>query len=67
MLALAGGTAEGFAARGYDGAMVTQIETGILRYCGVAEPRLATFYGALEGDEATAGILAEAARMGAAF
>lgn len=67
MVAVAGGTAESFAKRGYDTAMATQIETGILRYCGVQEPRLAMLYGTLDGEEATAAVVAEASRLGAAF
>lgn len=67
MLAVAGGTAGQFAKRGYDTAMAVQIETGILRYCGVEEPRLAMLYGTLEGGEACAAVLDEARRLGADF
>lgn len=64
-LAVVGGTREATSAGGYDRAMQVQIEDGILRYCGVAEPRLALLYDALEG--AGAGVLDQAARIGAEF
>lgn len=64
---VAGNDEASFAKRGYDDAMRTQIETGILRYCGVAEPRHELLYGALEGEAATREILAAAARLGREF
>jgi NAD(P)H dehydrogenase (quinone) len=67
MLGVAGGTAAQFAKRGYDFAMVTQIETGVLRYCGVEDARLALLYGTLEDEEAIAAVLDEARKIGAEF
>jgi NAD(P)H dehydrogenase (quinone) len=64
---LAGGDADVYARRGYDAAMRTQIEVGILRYCGVAEPRHELLYGALDGPGATGEIVAAAARLGREF
>lgn len=46
------GTAESFAKYGSGGTMVTQIETGILRQCGMEEPRLAMPCGTPEGAAA---------------
>lgn len=66
MLAVAGGDAASFAKRGYDQAMVVQLETGILRYCGVAEPALHVLYDSFE-DEGRAKMLARAAELGAGF
>jgi NAD(P)H dehydrogenase (quinone) len=67
MLAVAGGTDAQFAKRGYDTAMATQIETGVLRYCGVEDARLAMLYGTLEGEDAIAAVLDQARRLGAEF
>lgn len=66
MLAVAGGSAASFAKRGYDQAIEVQLETGILRYCGVAEPALHLLYDSFE-PEGQARILARAAEIGAAF
>jgi NAD(P)H dehydrogenase (quinone) len=66
MLALAGGSAASFAKRGYDAAMLTQLETGILRYCGVTDPRLHMLYDSFEAEGRTA-LLAEASRIGRSF
>ncbi len=64
MLAVAGGSATSFAKRGYDAAMLTQIETGILRYCGVQDPALHMLYDSFEPEGRTA-LLAKAAEIGA--
>lgn len=66
MLAVAGGGQAGFVKRGYDQAMVVQLETGILRYCGVSDPQLHLLYDSFEAD-GRAQILARAAALGAAF
>lgn len=63
MLAVAGGTQASFAKRGYDQAMVVQLETGILRYCGLAEPRLHMLYDSFE-EEGRRALLAAAAALG---
>ncbi len=66
-LAVAGGNKASFAKRGYDAAIATQIETGILRYCKIASPRQEVLYGSLDGAEATAAIVAQARSLGEAF
>ena len=65
MLGLAGTSAEAYAKRGYDAAMRTQLETGVLEYCGVPERRLEILYGTLEGGAAAA--LERAAALGREF
>lgn len=67
MLGVAGVTEEAYHARGTDAAMRTSLEGAILGYCGVAEPRLALLYGALEGPEPVATILKRAGELGAEF
>lgn len=66
MLAVAGGKQASFAKRGYDGAMVVQLETGILRYCGVTDARLHMLYDSFEEDGRRA-LLARAAEIGAKY
>jgi putative NADPH-quinone reductase len=67
MLAIAGNGAESYAKRGYDQAMRTQLDTGILDYCGIAEPRLELLYGAIEGAPFPEEILAKAQQLGSEF
>jgi NAD(P)H dehydrogenase (quinone) len=67
MLAVAGGTEAQFSKRGYDSAMATQIETGVLRYCGVEEARLTMLYGTLEGPAECAAVVAAARALGSEF
>ena len=66
MLAVAGGSATSFAKRGYDQAMLVQLETGILRYCGVADTALHMLYGSFDAAGRDA-LLAKAADLGAGF
>lgn len=67
MIGVAGTTAEGFAKRGYDTAIETQLNVGILDYCGVAERRLELLYGSIEGAPYPAEILKRAHALGAEF
>lgn len=67
MLAIAGTSAEAFAKRGYDTAISTQLETGILGYCGVPDTRLELLYGATEGAPHPETILARARQLGSEF
>ena len=66
-IGVAGADAGVYAKRGYDRAMRTQIETGILRYCGVTEPRHELLFDSLDGQVAADRILAEAAALARAF
>jgi putative NADPH-quinone reductase len=67
MIGIGGSGAEDYAKRGYDVAMRTAIEVGILGYCGVAEPRLQVFYGSIDGAEPPAEIVNGVRKLGAEF
>ena len=67
MVAIAGVSAEDYGERGYDVAMRTQLDIGVLGYCGVADRRLELLYGALEGEARAKEILARAALIGREF
>ena len=67
MIGVAGNSAEGFAERGYDRAIATQLEIGVLDYCGVAERRLELLHGSIEGEDQVAQILRDAERLAAEF
>ena len=67
MIGVAGNSAECFAARGYDRAIATQLEVGVLDYCGVAERRLELLHGSIEGDQPVAQILRDAERLADEF
>jgi len=67
MIGVCGNSQEGFAKRGYDKAIETQLKVGVLEYCGVAEPRLELLYGSIEGEEHVKQILDDAARLGREF
>ncbi|WP_045835491.1 NAD(P)H oxidoreductase [Hyphomicrobium sp. 99] len=67
MLAVAGTSAEAYAKRGYDEAMRTQLETGILQYCGIRETRLELLFGSIEGAPGPKTILETARRLGSEF
>lgn len=67
MIGIAGATEAAFAKRGYDRAMETQLNVGILEYCGVEDRRLAVLYGSTEGPPNPARILEEAKALGREF
>jgi len=67
MIGVAGTNAAAYAKRGYDSAMNTQLDTGLLGYCGVPEHRLELLYGSVEGGEHPQQILTEAQALGEAF
>ena len=67
MIGVAGGTKAGYTKRGYDTAMQTQLDVGILDYCGVQERRLELLYGSIEGAPLPEQILAQARTLGAEF
>lgn len=67
MIAVAGSLQPAYAKRGYDVAMKTQLETGILGYCGVEETRLEVLYGAIEGDGYPLQILEQARELASEF
>ncbi len=67
MIGIAGSGLPTYQKRGYDGAMKTQLETGILGYCGVADHRLEILYGSIEGAPHPAEIIAQAQKLGGSF
>jgi NAD(P)H dehydrogenase (quinone) len=67
MIGIAGNSVDGFAERGYDRAIQTQLNTGILEYCGVPERRLELLCGSLEGQNLVDQILIDAERIAAEF
>jgi NAD(P)H dehydrogenase (quinone) len=67
MIGVAGGLPDSFAKRGYDTAIQTQLDVGILDYCGIAERRLQLLHGSIEGDDYPTQILTQARALGAAF
>lgn len=67
MIGVAGGLPDSFAKRGYDTAIQTQLDVGILDYCGIAERRLQLLHGSIEGDDYPTQILTQARALGAEF
>ena len=67
MMAIAGADAASFAKRGYDGAMATQLGTGILDYCRIAETRFELLHATLEGPEGVAALLETATKIADEF
>jgi putative NADPH-quinone reductase len=67
MIGIAGGLEASFAKRGYDTAIQTQLDIGILDYCGVPERRLQLLHGSIEGDDYSTQILTQARALGSAF
>jgi NAD(P)H dehydrogenase (quinone) len=67
MIGIAGNSAGGYAERGYGDAMQTQLNVGILEYCGVAERRVELLYGSIEGQDYVDRILLDAERIAAEF
>ena len=67
LLGVAGAARASYAERDYDGAMRTQLETGILEYCGIPERRFELLYGTIEGPTDPALLLARAGELGAEF
>jgi NAD(P)H dehydrogenase (quinone) len=66
ILAIAGGDQAGFVKRGHDQAMLTQIETGILHYCGIQTPKLHLLDDSFEEDGRQR-MLDHAAALGSRF
>ena len=67
MIGVAGTAADGYAKRGYDTAMSTQLDVGLLDYCGVRERRLELLYGSIEGQSYVDQILVDAERLASEF
>ncbi|HET6389239.1 NAD(P)H oxidoreductase [Hyphomicrobium sp.] len=67
MLAVAGASAEDYKKRHYEEAVRTQLETGILGYCGIPETRVELLYGSLEEEPGPAALIETAGRLGSEF
>lgn len=67
MIAIAGSMPDAYRKRGYDAAMQTQLDTGILGYCGIADRRLTILYGSIEGAPHPAEIIEGARELGRLF
>jgi NAD(P)H dehydrogenase (quinone) len=50
MIGVAGVGAESYAKRHYDAAMRTQLEVGMLEFCGIEERRFELLYSATDGE-----------------
>jgi NAD(P)H dehydrogenase (quinone) len=64
LVGTAAASAEAYAKRGLEQAMRTQLLTGIMSYCGVAESELCLLYGSLGKAEARREHLEQARRLG---
>jgi NAD(P)H dehydrogenase (quinone) len=67
MIGIAGTDLAAYQKRGYDAAMKTQLDTGVLDYCGIAERRFELLYGAIEGEPYPPQILTAAQELGRQF
>jgi len=67
LLGTASGDAASYAKRGYDGAMRTQMLTGIMHYCGIAQAELHLLYDVMASAEIRAAHLATAEKLGKSF
>ena len=67
MIGVAGNNADEFASRGYDRAMQTQLDIGVLDYCGVSQRRVELLFGSIEGQAYVDQILADAERLADEF
>ena len=67
MIGIAGVGAAAYRKRSYDEAIRTELEVGVLEFCGVAERRVELLYGATEGPESAAAVVAGAAALGAQY
>jgi len=67
MIGVAGGSAGSYSKYGYEPAMETQLNAGILDYCGIEERRLHLLYGSIEGAPHPEQILSEARLLGRTF
>jgi NAD(P)H dehydrogenase (quinone) len=67
MIGIAGTSQDAYAKRGYDTAIRTQLEVGVLEYCGVEERRLELLYGAIESEAQARAVITGAAALGAEY
>lgn len=67
MIGLAGSGEASYQKRNYDQAMRTQLEVGVLEYCGVVERRFELLYGTIESSACAAAALTRAGALGESF
>lgn len=67
LIALAATSADGYAKRGYDAAMKTQLLTGIINYCGIEDSAVDFLHEALSSEDERQSLLAKAHRLGLSF
>jgi NAD(P)H dehydrogenase (quinone) len=67
MIGIAGTDLAAYRKRGYDAAMKTQLDVGILEYCGIPERRFELLFGSIEGAPYPEQILAAAEELGGQF
>jgi len=67
MIGIAGNARESYTKRGYDEAMRSQLDVGVLEYCSIADRRLEVLYGAIEGTQYVHDILVRARQLAAEF
>lgn len=67
MIATAAASGDAFAKRGYDMAIETQLNVGIMNYCGIESSRLELLFETTSNDETRAGLLDRARLLGAKF
>ncbi len=67
MIGIAGTSAEAYRKRGYDDAIRTQLEVGVLEYCGIKDRRVELLYGAIESTEQAESVISDAAALGASW
>lgn len=64
LVGTAAGTADGYAARGYEQAMRVQLLTGIMEYCGIAEAELHLLFDVLADEPTRHAHLSRARKLG---
>lgn len=67
ILGIAADDAPSFAKRGYDASMKTQLLTGIVNYCGIANASFELLHDSLQGIELREKLLARAEELGRQF
>ena len=67
LIGAASNDAAGYAKRGYDSAMQTQLVTGIMDYCGIPEARLELLYDVMAGPETRKEQLSRVRDLGATY
>jgi NAD(P)H dehydrogenase (quinone) len=67
LIATASGSADMYRKYGYDQAMMTQLNLGIMSYCGIAKSEMQLFYDVTDSAERRKAHLAEARALGRGF